>query len=459
MISTALARFGGDPAVPPQSALEGLGAWPDVQQSDVRAVEELLRGTAAPWGFLHPAVAAFSAAIGGKLGCTQALPVASGTAALHLAVASLSLEPGTKVLTSVLGYVASAACILHHQCVPVFADVDPVTFNLSPASVRKHLSSDVGAILAVDLLGLPADYDALRSVTSLPIVEDASHSIGASYHGRPAGSLGDISGASLMATKVVPSCGEAGVVATDREDLYARVLDQASLGMRIWDAAGPLPIAHDLGFNYRPSPINLAFAQSQLRRADMYQGLRQQRVRQFEQGLAGISFLDLPQVPAGLTSTHYMYRARVLPEALELPAHWARHLRDALVFLASGEGGIIGFWEEELMVDMPLFRAHPGSVKHPSWRFEAGTDIEYDGAIYPHARAVLDSYFMPMIARATHSEAFVAGQVRVYQKLAEHRESLRDVTKKIAEAGGFEQLVGVPIRQLHAARQGGGQNV
>jgi len=448
LISQALARFGGAPALPRGSALHGLGTWPDVQQSDLAAVQGVLSAEQAPWGFLHPAVREFSAAIAGKLGCSQALPVASGTAALHLAVASLGLPPGTKVLTSVLGYVASAACILHHQCVPVFADVDPVTFNLCPESVRQHLSADVGALLAVDLLGLPADFDALRAATSLPIIEDASHSIGASYHGRPAGSLGDISGASLMATKVVPSCGEAGVVATNRQDLYARMLDHASLGMRIWDGAGPLPIAHDLGFNYRPSPVNLAFAQSQLRRAGHYQRLRQDRVRQFESAVAGIDFLEWPRVPQGLTSTHYMYRARVLPQALDLPPHWAQHLRDAVVFLATGEGAAIGFWEEQLLVDMPLFRTHSGEPKHPCWRFTTGSNVEYDARAYPRARAVLDSYFMPMIARATHSEAFVERQACVYQKLAEHRGSLREITAKIAAAGGFEQLVGTSVRNL-----------
>jgi len=429
-MTESLARFGGTPVVDRDTLSASFGRWPDVRDEDLEAVCDVLRARRSPYGFLHPSVLKFQRAYARHVGGHPTLALSSGTAALHLSLLALDLPAGTEVITSALGYVASAAAILHAGLEPVFVDIDPATYNLCPAAVERAMSARSSALVAVDLLGLPADYDALMAL-GLPVVADASQSQGARYGGRPVGALGTVSAASLMATKNLPSAGEGGVLATSDPDIARRARAHASLGMDLWRPDGPSPVAHQLGFNYRPTPVSMAFAEQQLDRLEGYHRARTERALRFGAGIADIDFLAAPHVPDDRDHAYLMYRLRVCPERVGLSAADAIHLRDAFVFLVRAEGGLAGFWEETLLPDMPLFARRDGRVGPTEW---------------PEARAALDSTFYAAVTTATHPQALIDGQIAAYRKVAAHVDVVVDLARSIRDAGGFARWSGFTIR-------------
>lgn len=457
-LGDTLARLGGHPAIPEALQVMGVGRWPDTQPEDLHAVQDVLTHAREPWGFLHPEVSAFEREYAGVVGRRHCLAVASGTAALHLAVAALDVEAGSEILTPALGYIASATCILNHNCIPVFVDIDRDTFNLDPAALEAKISSKTRAIIAVDLLGLPADYDAIRAIADrhgLAIIEDAAQAQGARYEGRRAGALGDLSAVSLMATKNLPSCGEGGLITTDSTLVFDRVLAHASLGMNLWrpGVVGPERVSYELGFNYRPTPTSIAFARSQLRRLDHYHARRQAHVRRFEAGLGPQPFLRLPARPKNCEHTFAMYRVCVEPRALDLDPRCGRSLRDAVVFLLRGEGAACASWEVESLPAMQVFQRRIGYGGGCPWTCRGGSSVRYDPAEYPVTQEILDTYFMPYICRATHEPAFVERQAAAYNKIAAHAELVRALTLRIEQAGGFQRWAGVRPDDVQGARR------
>lgn len=146
-----------------------------------------------------------------------AMPCSSGTAALHIAVAALQLPPGSEIITSPVTDMGSVIGILYQQCVPVFADIDPHTYNLDPADVRRRITPKTRAILVVHLAGNPSDLDALVALArehDLFVIEDCAQSWGACYRGQPVGLRGHLACYSFNEYKHI-SCGDGGIVATN----------------------------------------------------------------------------------------------------------------------------------------------------------------------------------------------------------------------------------------------------
>ncbi|HMJ11776.1 MAG TPA: DegT/DnrJ/EryC1/StrS family aminotransferase [Polyangiaceae bacterium] len=455
--ASLLARFGGAPALTRKEALQGFGRWPELTSEDTAALVAVLQSAEEPYGFLHSEVLALQQAYAEFVGAPHCLAVSSGTAALHLAIAAVGAEAGDEIITPALGYIASAACALHHNCIPVFADVDPQTFNLDPKLVEEAITPRTRALIAVDLLGLPAAYDELEAIAQrhgIAIVSDASHSQGAQYRGRRCGSLGDVAAMSVMPTKNLAGSGEGGLIATRSDAVMARVLGHASMGMNLWgqDREQIERVSYQLGFNYRPTPTSAAVLKSQLARLPHYHEARQERARVITECISRIRFLRAPSVPRGSTHAWQMYRVVVVPEALGLPPEWARHLRDAVVFLLRAEGGPVGFWEDQVLPAMPVFQNRVGYGRGYPWACSAGPMPDYDPAGFPVAAHVIDASFMAPLTRATHTLDFVKRHTKPYEKLAEHGELIAQLTADIAEAGGFETWSGTSIRNERALR-------
>ncbi len=458
MPPSQLARFGGSPALSRQEALDGLGRWPDVEPDDIEAVVSVLRGREEPYGFLHSEVRGLQQEYAEHVGQPYCLAVSSGTAALHLAIAAVGAEAGDEIITPALGYIASAACVLHHACIPVFVDVRPDTFNLDPERLEAAITPRTRAIIAVDLLGLPADYEAIEAIAKrhgLAVISDASHSQGARYQGRPAGSLGDVCAMSVMATKNLASAGEGGLLTTGDAKAFSRVLGHASMGMNLWgrDKDEIERVSFQLGFNYRPTPTSAAFLRRQLGRLPAHQEARQQRASIVTEGLTSIPWLRTPVVPEDRTHAWQMYRIIVDPEPLGLSPEHAPHLRDAVVFLLRAEGGPVGFWEDQILPSMPVFQNRVGYGRGFPWSIHEGAGPSYDPTDFPVAQAVLDTSFMAPLTRASHTMEFVERHLRPYHKLMEHADVLETLTVDIADAGGFEAWSGgVGIRNEKALR-------
>ncbi|GIK15432.1 MAG: polysaccharide biosynthesis protein [Planctomycetota bacterium] len=239
-------------------------ARPNVTQAEIDAVVEVLR---TPNLSLGPKVGEFEQAFARAVGVREAVAVSSGTAALHVLIRALGIGPGDEVITTPFSFVASANCVLYERATPVFADIDPHTWNLDPAKIEAAISPRTKAILPVDVFGQPADFDAIRGIArrhKLILIEDSCEALGAEYRGIRAGALGDAGVFGFYPNKQITT-GEGGMITTNDANLAAMCRSLRNQGRD----AGAGWLAHPrLGFNYRLPDLNCALGLAQLRRLD-----------------------------------------------------------------------------------------------------------------------------------------------------------------------------------------------
>ena len=211
-------------------------------------------------------VSRFETAFARHVGAAHAVSCCNGTAALHLALRAIHIEPGDEVIVPALTYVATANAVTYCGAEPVFADCNPQTWTLDPASVARVISDRTRAIIAVHLLGMPADMGALASVArdhNLWLIEDAAEAHGASYRGARVGSLGHVSTFSFYGNKIVTT-GEGGMVCTGVDEVARRVRLLRGQGVRPGNAYW----FDEIGFNYRMTNLACAIGLAQLERID-----------------------------------------------------------------------------------------------------------------------------------------------------------------------------------------------
>lgn len=234
---------------------------------------------------------AFEAAFARFCGVSHAVAVNNGTAALHLALTALGIGPGDEVIVPDLTYIASVNAVTYCGAKPVFVDSEPETLNLDPDRIAARITSRTRAILPVHLYGHPADMDPILDLAerhNLIVVEDAAEAHGASYRGRPVGSLGTCAAFSFYGNKIITT-GEGGMVVTDDPALAAR--------LRLYRGQGVDPqrryIHPVVGFNYRMTNIAAAIGLAQLERVEEILTARRQVAAWYAERLAGINGLRL----------------------------------------------------------------------------------------------------------------------------------------------------------------------
>lgn len=225
---------------------------PWITAADVRAVSRVL---ATGHLALGVEVGRFEAEVGAFLGMPPGVAVSSGTAALHLALLGLGIRAGDEVILPSYVCVSPLHAVEYIGAVPRLADVDPVTYNLDPADVRRRLTRRTRAIIVPHLFGLPADLGELLTF-GIPIIEDCAQAIGAQYLGRPVGSLGAVGIVSFYATKLLTT-GEGGMALSRDRRFLDRIRD-----LRDYDERG----RHAVRFNYKLTDFQAALGRSQLRR-------------------------------------------------------------------------------------------------------------------------------------------------------------------------------------------------
>jgi perosamine synthetase len=219
--------------------------------------------------------------------------VSSGTAGLHLLCRIAGLGPGDEVITSPYSFAASANCFLYEGATPVFADVDPRTFNLDPAAVEAAITPRTKAIVAVDIFGYPCELDPLRQLCErhgLALVQDACEALGAEYRGSRLGSHGVPAVFAFYPNKQITT-GEGGMVTTHSEEEWRLLRSLRNQGRA--DSGGWLDHAR-LGFNYRLDDIRAAIGVAQLEKLDTILELRSAAAARYAELLAGIDGLTLP---------------------------------------------------------------------------------------------------------------------------------------------------------------------
>lgn len=163
-----------------------------VDEEDIKAVEEVLRSDYLTCG---PKIGEMEQALADYTGTKYAVAVSNGTAALHCACIAAGIGSGDEVITTPITFAASANCALYCGARPVFADINPETYNIDPASIREHITEKTKAIVAVDFTGQVVEYEAIRAICdeyNLVFIEDAAHSLGTKYNGKQVGSLADM---------------------------------------------------------------------------------------------------------------------------------------------------------------------------------------------------------------------------------------------------------------------------
>jgi len=278
-------------------------ARPDTGEEEWQALREPLE---SGWLTQGPKVAQFEKAFAARHGAKHAFAATSCTTALHLILAAMEIGPGDEVIVPAFTWIATANVVLYCGATPVFVDIDPATFNIDPAKIKSRISKKTRAIIAVHLFGLCADMDAIAAAApGVPIIEDAACASGAAYQGRHAGTLGLAAAFSFHPRKSITT-GEGGMVTTADAGLAQRVNSLRNHGAEISEevrhaAARPYILSdfNLLGFNYRMTDLQGAVGLVQLKKLDRYIDERQRWADYYRRELSGISWLRLPEVPAG----------------------------------------------------------------------------------------------------------------------------------------------------------------
>jgi perosamine synthetase len=306
-VSARLAIEGGAPV---RAALLPY-ARQDIDDDDVVAVTAALR---SDWLTTGPRVPAFEEALAGVTGARHAVAFSSGTAALHGAMAALGLGRGDEVLTTPMTFAATANAAFYVGAEARFADIDPGSLLLDPAAVERALTPRTRALAPVDYAGHPADYDALRAIAvgapngPIPIVADAAHSLGATWHGRPVGTLADLTVLSMHPAKILTT-GEGGAVLTDDDDRAARLRRFRNHGIatelaarRDWTYA-----MVELGYNYRLTDVMAALGASQLGRLEQFLARRRRLAARYRSALGDHWAVDLQAVGAAVEPAWHLF--------------------------------------------------------------------------------------------------------------------------------------------------------
>lgn len=308
---TKLAIDGGTPV---RSAMLPY-ARQSIDDDDILAVDAVLKSN---WLTTGPKVVEFEGVVARYTGATEAVAVNTGTAALHAAMWAARIGPGDEVIVPAISFVASANCVLYVGATPVFADLSPDTLNIDPEDVLRKLTPRTKAILVVDFAGHPCDHDALRAIADqrgLIVIEDAAHSLGATYKGRQVGALQDITTLSFHPVKQVTT-GEGGMVLTDDAAIAKRVRSfrhhgiDVDLHARNKTNSWEYDIV-DLGFNYRLPDINCALGVSQLAKSDRWLERRRAIAGRYQEALHGVPMLQLPEQRADCISAWHLYVVRL----------------------------------------------------------------------------------------------------------------------------------------------------
>lgn len=292
-----------------------------IDDDDIQAVTAALK---SDWLTTGPRVREFEEAVANYTGAEAAVAVNTGTAALHAAAFAAGISDGDEVILSPLTFVASANCVLYRGGKPVFADVDARTLNLDPVEAEKRITPRTRAMIAVDLYGHPCDFESFRELGNkyrILIIEDASHSLGARYHGRLVGTLSDMTTLSFHPVKQITT-GEGGMVLSN-DPLRAEMLRSfRHHGIDIdfkrrSDASSWLYDVVNLGYNYRITDICCALGISQLRKLEGWIRRRKDIVARYDAAFADMPEIETPHVAPGCESAWHLYVIKINPQQLK----------------------------------------------------------------------------------------------------------------------------------------------
>lgn len=270
-------------------------ARPEITEADIAAVTSVLR---TPFLSGGPQLTAFEDAIAKYVGAIHAVAVNSGTSAIHLVLRSIGLKAGDEVIVPSFAFAAIGNVLLQENLIPVFADIEPETFNIDPGSVLRAIGPRTKVILFVHTFGIPARADELRAIAEdrgLFLIEDASEALGSSLGEKKLGSFGDVAIFAFYPNKMVTT-GEGGMVVSNSNaiaEACRRLRNQGRTVSSEWYQQ------NEVGFSYRLSDMNCALGLSQIARIDQTLLRRKQLARCYHDRLSHISEINLIEEKPG----------------------------------------------------------------------------------------------------------------------------------------------------------------
>ena len=292
-----------------------------IDEDDIKAVVEVLRGDYLTTG---PKIKEFEESLTQYTGAKYAVAISNGTAALHAACFAAGIKEGDEVITTPITFAASANCVLYMGAKPVFADINPRTYNIDPDEIRSKVTERTKAIIPVHFTGQPCDMDEILKIAqeyNLIVIQDGAHAIGAEYKGKKIGSIGDMTTFSFHPVKHITT-GEGGAITTNNEELYKELILFRTHGITrdkdvLLKDEGPWYYEQQcLGYNYRITDIQAALGISQLDKLEGFLALRREYVKRYNEAFSAVNEIDLPYQLEDINSAWHLYIIKLKLERL-----------------------------------------------------------------------------------------------------------------------------------------------
>lgn len=338
-----------------------------------------------------PKVREFERQCAEYFGVKHAVTVNSWTSGLIAAVGAIGVEPGDEVIVTPWTMCASATAILHWNAIPVFADIEPDTFNLDPVSVESNITPYTRAIMAVDIFGHSADMDALMAIAErhgLKVITDSAQAPGTYYKGKVTGTLAHVGGYSLNYHKHIHT-GEGGILVTNEDEFADRLRLIRNHAEAVVGNKGNKDLSNMVGHNFRLGEIECAIGIEQLKKLACFVASRQRVAERLNQELLGLSGLRTPIVKDDCTHAYYVY-----PMVLDIEQLGVSRARIIEALEAEGVKGLAGGYANLHLLPMYQQKIAYGSKGFPWTSDICRRAVSYQKGICPVAEKLNDSTYL-----------------------------------------------------------------